>query len=653
MSVSVSANLPTLYEYYTSGGITSGLSVDKPYFTLNERNITLYSGAMHYFRVPKEYWRDRLRKMRAAGLNAIETYVPWNLHEPQQAVFDFGQGDFEMSDFLDIREFFKIVQEEDLFAIVRPGPYICTEWDFGGFPSWLLREKDIQLRTSQSKFMSYVERYFNILLPILALFQFSKGGPIIGFQVENEYGSTEKANSFVPDKKYLEELRDIMIRNGIEELLFTSDGIATHGDRGTLPGILFATANFDANPKGEFDALKKFQPNKPFMSMEYWGGWFDHWGEEHHTRSPQSYKATLEEILDYPASVNIYMFHGGTNFGFMNGANLKDSYDDNRGFQPDTTSYDYDAVLTEAGDYTQKYVITKEVVKKRNPIQTKLPLTPTETVRKVYPNLTIDSQLMFSEIIDRVPKKFNYKDVLPMELLPINNNSGQSYGYILYRQENIDIPANSILKISGRVCDSVVVLINGVLMSKPLEKLKDLDGFGFWRLKDSTLTLGPQNLTSVTLDLLVENWGRVNFGYLDQFRQYKGLWQGSVYLNQQKLTDWTIVPLEFKKSWNNALTGWHVPRETWLPGPALYKTSFVTENPQDTFLDMRDWTKGIVIINGFVLGRYAKIGPQQTLYLPAPFIRKGENHLVVFEHYKAADKIRFSANPIYHTAEYA
>lgn len=644
-----SANLPTLYEYYTAGGITGGLSVDKPYFTLNERNITLYSGAMHYFRVPKEYWRDRLRKLRAAGLNAVETYVPWNLHEPQNGVFDFGDAGLDMSRFLDIREFLKIVQEEDLFAIVRPGPYICSEWEFGGLPSWLLREEEIKVRTSQTTYMKYVERYFNMLLPILALFQFTKGGSILAFQVENEYGSTAES---VPDREYLRQLRQIMLNNGIDELLFTSDGVSSFGDGGTLPGILFATANFQSNPNREFDALKKFQPDKPFMAMEYWTGWFDHWSEQHHTRSNEDFKNVLEQILEYPASVNFYMFHGGTNWGFMNGANIKDTSTDNAGYQPDTTSYDYDAPLTEAGDYTEKYVIVKQVISEHNKIALRTPLVPTEIQRKAYPNISIDSELFFSEILDRIPEKLSSPNVVPMEFLPINNQSGQSYGYIVYRKEGLNIPANSVLKISGRVCDAVMVLVNGIIMSKPLTKISDLDGFGYWRIKDSTLTLDSIHRQSATLELVVENWGRNNFGRLPQFKQFKGLWQGSVLLNDEKIENWVVTPIEFKSQWTNQLEGWHKPSRAWIPGPALYKTSFVTQNPQDTYIDMREWTKGIVIVNGFVLGRYARIGPQQTLYLPAPFINKGQNEIVVFEHFWAGTKIAFSENPIYETVEY-
>lgn len=641
--------LPTLYEYYAEGGISSGLSVNQPNFTLNDRHIQIFSGAMHYFRVPPPYWRDRLRRMRSAGLNTVETYMPWNLHNPEIDQFDFGGGERDMSDFLDVRKFLQIVQEEDMLAIVRPGPYICSEWEFGGLPSWLLRTKDIKIRTSQPSFMQHVVKYFNILLPLLTALQFTKGGPIIGFQVENEYGSTETKN-FTPDKKYLEELRALFLRNGIVELLFTSDGTSLHGSIGTLPGVLFQTSNFADSPEQEFAALAKLQPGKPFMAMEFWTGWFDHWTEEHHLRNNSEFKNVLERILKYPASVNMYMFHGGTSFGFTNGANMMSNSYDNGGYQPDTTSYDYDAPISENGDYTEKFVIINELLKQYNSVFLRAPLAPAVHLRKKYDSIMVTEQLSLGEMLKQVPFEFKKKNVVPMEFLPINNGSGQSYGYIVYKKDGLDLAANSVLKIKGRVCDTVMVLINGMLVSKPLTNASNLNGFGTWRLKDSTLNLGLSHVYNATLELVVENWGRNGFGSLKQFNQLKGLWQGDILINDKKISDWVITPLEFKKKWTNNLRGWHEPQEMWLPGPAMYKASFVVAStPADTYLDMSNWTKGIVMINGFVLGRYFVVGPQQALYLPAPFIKQGQNDIVVFEHYYASNFVHFSDDPIFKT----
>ncbi|KAK4882083.1 hypothetical protein RN001_005402 [Aquatica leii] len=640
--------LPTLYQHYTAGGIHSGLSASQNYFTLNDKNITLYSGAMHYFRVPKPYWRDRLRKMRAAGLNTVETYVPWNLHEPEIGNYDFGQGGSDFDEFLDIVTFLKTAQEEDLLAIVRPGPYICSEWELGGLPSWLLRESELLLRSSAPSFMKHVSRFFNALLPLMTALQFTLGGPVIAFQVENEYGSTNQPGVFTPDKEYLEQLRQLFIKNGITELLFTSDG-AGNGDVGTLKEHFLMTANFARDPEWNFDRIKEQQPNQPTMAMEFWTGWFDHWTEHHNTRDNNEFYDVLDRILRYPASVNFYMFLGGTNFGFLNGANL-DWGTLNEAIKHDTTSYDYDAPLSEAGDYTQKYDMVKELISKYDQVPTKLPPQPEIQKKIAYASIPVTSHLSFAEVADRLPESFTYNKPIAMEMLPINNNSGQSFGYIVYKKTGLNIPANSYLKIGGHVCDTVMVLINGKLMSGILYGAWDLDGFGYWRVDSGSLHLGDQEITNATLELVAENWGRNNFGYIEQFNQFKGLWQGDIYLNDEVLENWYVMPLEFKKKWTNSLRGWNPMQSETAPGPSLYKATLLVLEPLDTFIDMQEWNKGIVIVNGFVLGRYAsKLGPQQTLYLPAPLLKSGLNDIVVFEHFTPSNKILFSDTPIFHT----
>ncbi|XP_031335067.1 beta-galactosidase-1-like protein 3 [Photinus pyralis] len=644
------AALPTVYNYYTAGGITAGLSAAQNYFTLNNKNITLHSGALHYYRVPQQYWRDRLRKMRAAGLNTVETYVPWNLHEPEIGTYDFGNGGSDMQEFLNLETFLKTAQEEDLLAIVRPGPYICAEWEFGGFPSWLLREKDQEVRTSNPSFMKHVTRYFNVLLPILAAFQFTLGGPIISFQVENEYGALKLWPVFDTDKVYLEQLRQLFLKNGIVELLVTSDNAILHGIGGTLTEHFLHTANFADSADEQFDRLNELQPNKPTMAMEFWTGWYDHWGATHNVRSNEQFERVLDSILKYPASVNMYMFHGGTSFGFLNGANqLVSLGDTNFMYAPQTTSYDYDAPLSERGDYTEKYHIAKRLISKYSKVQFKTPEMPKVTPTTAYTNITITEQLRFEQVAELVSEKFNYASPVAMEMLPINNGSGQSYGYIVYKKTGLDIPANSELKISGYVWDSVIVLIDGKLVSKQLTGPHDLNGFGYWRLENGKLNLGGMNRTNATLELVVENWGRNNFGFSYQFKQFKGLWQCDVYINSDVISNWEVMPLQFKRKWTNSLSGWQSP-DFSIVGPSLYKATFTVDNPEDTFLDMRAWTKGIVMINGFVLGRYVTpLGPQQTLYLPAPLQNKGVNEIVVFEQFTPSSQITFSEKPIYHT----
>lgn len=292
--------------------------------------------------------------------------------------------------------------------------------------------------------------------------------------------------------------------------------------------------------------------------------------------------------------------------------------------------------------------MVKNLLKQYDPIKLRVPPAPSVTLRRTYPSINVTEQLYLVDITKQISTKYLSYNVIPMELLPINNNSGQSYGYVIYRKENMNIPANSILKIAGRVCDTVMVLINGILISKPLTNENDLNGFGYWRILNGTLNLGPVEFKSVTLELIVENWGRNNFGHMDQFVQFKGLWQGGVYINDRLITNWEVVPLEFKKKWTNALKGWRKPERLWSPGAGLYKVVLnVNDKPEDTYLDMSRWTKGIVIVNGFVLGRYACVGPQQSLYLPAPLLKSGNNTIVIFEHFYPHVTVDFADNPIF------
>ncbi|XP_056634551.1 beta-galactosidase-1-like protein 2 [Diorhabda sublineata] len=634
--------LPTLYEYYAENGIKAGLSDKTPQFTLNNKNITIYSGAFHYFRVPRAYWRDRLRKMRAAGLNTVETYIPWNLHEPQPGVYDFGSGGTDMEDFLHLEEFLKAAQEEDLLALVRPGPYICAEFEFGGFPSWILRDTDTVRSSNDKNYMSHVKRWFNVLLPILALLQFQKGGPIVGFQIENEFGSLGRH-----DPQYLGTLQQLFIDNNITELLYTADspgntngsidGVLQTGNVGSVIDILTGLAK-----------LRELQPEKPLMVMETYTGWFDHWGEEHHTTTTIAYLAILHTILDFPSSLNMYMFIGSTSYGFMNGANDVTRGTNNSGLQIDTTSYDYDSPITEWGTYTDKYELIRISIITDNKIKTKLPEKPSVREPVHYSELKPVGQILLTQIIEDAKYKIESENLLPMEMLPINNNSGQSYGYVTYRKNKLNLLPNATLKISGYVRDTLLILVNGELVSPVPRKETDIDGIGFWKLYNSTIVLTDKKMNNATLDLVIENFGRNNYGGLDQFHQFKGL-TDDVFIDDYKLTNWQIIPLEFKSAWTRKLNGWHsIDNNKSIP--ALYKFILnVNDEPADSFIDMREWIKGITIVNGFVLGRHFFIGPQFTLYLPAPLLKEGENEIVVFEHYDAPENLRFSNQPIYKT----
>lgn len=312
------------------------LTIESNGFCLDGKPFRLIAGAIHYFRVPRAYWEDRLRKLRACGFNAVETYVAWNVHQPREDVFDF-------SGMLDVEAFLETALRLGLYAIVRPSPYICAEWEFGGLPWWLLGKPGIRLRCMNDAYMDAVSRYYDELMPRLARLQSTQGGPILAMQVENEYGS------YGDDKVYLQALADGMRARGIDVPLFTSDGPTDFMlTGGTLPGLL-KTGNFGSQPGGQFAKLREHQPDGPLMCAEFWNGWFDHWTEQHHTRDPQDAANCLAEILETGASVSAYMFHGGTNFGFMNGANGLDEY------QPTVSSYDDDAPVNECGDLTDKY----------------------------------------------------------------------------------------------------------------------------------------------------------------------------------------------------------------------------------------------------------------------------------------------------------
>ena len=340
-------------------------------FLYDGKPVRLLSGAIHYFRVVPDYWRDRLLKLKACGLNTVETYVAWNLHEPEP-------GEYNFSGMVDLVSFIETAGELGLYVIVRPGPYICAEWEFGGLPWWLLQDPTMRVRCFHRPFLEKVDRYFDVLIPKLVPLQCTQGGPIIAMQVENEYGS------FGNDLRYLEHLKDALRKRGVDVLLFTSDGpsdLLLQG--GTMP-FIFKTVNFGSSPKEAFAKLKEYQPDKPLVCMEYWNGWYDQWGEEHRTRPPEEAAAVLDEMLQLGASVNFYMFHGGTNFGFYNGAGCREKY------LPTVTSYDYDAPVSESGDLTEKYFQVRDVIAKYAPVDPDL--LPQPIPKKAYGKVELTPQ---------------------------------------------------------------------------------------------------------------------------------------------------------------------------------------------------------------------------------------------------------------------
>ena len=573
------------------------LTTSSTQFLLDGKPFRILSGALHYFRVVPEYWRDRLEKMRAFGLNTVETYVPWNLHEPRP-------GEFHFEGMLDIVKFIEMANDVGLKVIVRPGPYICSEWDFGGLPSWLLKDPAMQVRCAYPPYLAAVDRYFDVLLPLLTPLQSTRSGPIIAMQVENEYGT------YGNDKVYLRHLADGMKVRGIDSFLFTSDGprdICLQG--GTLPDI-FKTVNFAFEAKEAFAKLREYQPEGPLMVMEFWSGWFDHWGEPHHisedgSDSIQRSLDTLDEILALGASVNFYMFHGGTNFGFMNGANA-----DPTPYQADVTSYDYACPISECGDLAPRYAGYREVLKKYVEIPSIAHIQP--VAKHAYGKIKLTESVGLLESLDGLSQPRLSVNAHPMEMYD------QDYGFILYRTQ-VTGPRMGVLRVRG-LHDRAQIFINGELVNV----LDRESGNEYASIEVAN---------DVQLDILVENMGRVNFD--PALRDRKGITDG-VTINNQYQFGWEVFPLPL-----NDLSRLNFSPLNNLPQaqPAFYRGSFAIEDLADTFLALPGWTKGVVWLNGFNLGRFWERGPQKTLYIPAPLLKRGQNELIVFELHGAQQSI--------------
>jgi beta-galactosidase len=521
-------------------------------FLLDGKPFRIISGEMHYPRIPRAYWRARLRMAKAMGLNTITTYVFWNVHETRPGVYDFsGQND--------IAEFIREAQSEGLYVILRPGPYVCAEWEWGGYPAWLLKDHDIVVRSSDPKFMEPVGRWFQRLGKELAPLQIGNGGPIIAVQVENEYGS------FGKDHAYMEQIHHGLIDAGFTKaLLYTADGADEVPD-GALPELP-AVINFGTGgAKSEFAKLHKVRPDGPFMNGEYWAGWFDHWGEKHHTTDGQKQADELKWMLEQGYSVSIYMFHGGTSFGWMNGANSN-----GKNYEPDTTSYDYDAPLDESGRPTPKYFQFRKVIAKAAGI------TP-PAVPSVEPPIAIPA-VKFEQsasLWQTLPKPVASKQLLSMEDLD------QAYGYILYRTV-IATPIQGELALD-ELHDYAQIFANGKLLGT-------LDR----RLGQSHLTV-DLNAASTRLDILVENTGRVNFTTVIRGER-KGI-TNTVTLAGKPLTDWQIYSLPMTAPDKLAF------RTAACTGACFYRGTLQIDRGADTFLDTSKFTKGFVWINGHALGR--------------------------------------------------
>ncbi|TDU03180.1 beta-galactosidase [Streptomyces sp. 846.5] len=561
----------------------------------------IVSAAIHYFRIRPELWRDRLLRLRAMGVNTVETYVAWNVHEPEPGSFDFDGPQ-------DVAAFIAIAADLGLDVIVRPGPYICAEWEFGGLPGWLLADPLLRLRRNEPRYLAAVDAWFDVLLPVLTPLQVGLGGPIVAMQVENEYGS------YANETAHLEYLRQGLLRRGATDcLLFTADG-AGDGFQlgGRLPGVL-STATFGSRPDSSLATLRRHQPNGPLFCSEYWHGWFDHWGEPHHVRDAEEAAEVLDALLTAGASVNIYMGHGGTNFGWFNGANHNGT-----AYQPTVTSYDYGAPVGEAGELTEKFHRFREVIARHlgpNPHPLPEP-APRLTPRRLRP----EAVTALLDSLDLLATTHHRAEPEPMEAL------GQSLGLIHYRTRLRGPLPQAELAVDG-LADRAQVFLDGAEL-----------GVLHRDHPQQTLTIAvPED--GAVLDLLVENQGRINYGPLLTDR--KGI-SGGVRLDNQYQFDWEIRPLPLAD-----LTPLKFPPTQTSPstGPTFHRLRLNLDAPADGFLALPGWTKGAVWLNGFALGRYWDQGPQETLYAPAPLWRKGSNEIIVLELHTPGTHLELTDTP--------
>ena len=560
-------------------GSTHTFGVQGDHFALDGMPFQIISGEMHYPRIPRDYWRQRLKMAKAMGLNTITTYTFWNVHERQPGVYDFlGQND--------VAEFIREAQQEGLYVILRPGPYVCAEWEWGGYPAWLLKQKGIVVRSSDPKFMTPAKAWLKRLGQEVASLQIENGGPIIAVQVENEYGS------FGSDHAYMQQIRQAIQEAGFSKaMLYTADG-PEQVPNGSLPELP-AVINFGpGEAKSGFAKLRALRPQGPFMTGEYWAGWFDHWGDKHHVTDPDKEAAEIEWILRQGYSISIYMFHGGTSFGWMNGANS-----DGHNYEPDVTSYDYNAPLSESGQPTEKYQKFREVIAKVTGKEP--PAIPKAPMASAVPTFKLTSS---ASLWDNLPKPVHSEELLSME------DVDQAYGYILYRTTaSSDTKGDLVL---DGLHDYAQVYVDGKLAGTMDRRLK-------------------QDRVAVTvkkgdrLDLLVENTGRVNFSKA-LLGERKGILV-SAKLAGVELKGWDICPLPMSDT-----TNLHWTKDP-CSGPCFYRGAFDADPSSDTFLDTREFTKGFVWVNQIPLGRVWSIGPQRTLFLPGPWLKTKDNEAVVFD----------------------
>ena len=562
-------------------------------FLLDGNPFQIISGEMHPSRIPAEYWRHRIQMAKAMGCNTISVYIFWNYHEQEEGIFDFTTGNHNLG------EFFKIVQEEDLWLIVRPGPYVCAEWELGGIPPYLLRIPDIKLRCMDPRYMAAAERYMGKLAAEVKPFLITNGGPVLMLQVENEYGS------YGNDRNYMARLKDVWVENGIDVPFFTGDGPTPYMlEAGTLPGC--AVGLDSGSHPSHFELASKMNPGVPVFSSETYPGWLTHWGEKWARPDTTNLLNEIKFLMDNKKSFNLYVIHGGTNFGYTAGANSG-----GKGYEPDVTSYDYDAPIDEQGKPTGKYMALRRLIGSYLPKGKKLPPVPEPIPSYEIPSIGLSQ---FSSVWDNLPQPVNSVQPKPFEAY------NQDYGFVLYTTELIGHKKGKLTVTD--LHDYATVFLNG-------EYIGSLDR----REGINSIDIPESKVDKPVLEILVEAMGRINFA--QYLIDRKGI-TDRVTLNGMTLMNWKVYNLPMDDKFIYSLRS-----SNRNPGKKgiIFKGNFFLASAGDTFLDVSNFKKGVAWVNGHNLGRYWEIGPQKRLYCPASFLRQGSNEMMVFDLHQTAPQI--------------
>lgn len=591
-------SLSTLTALARGGDFTAG----KNTFLLNGQPFVVKAAELHYPRIPRPYWDQRIKMCKALGMNTICLYVFWNIHEQQEGKFDFTGNN-------DVAAFCRLAQKNGMYVIVRPGPYVCAEWEMGGLPWWLLKKKDIRLREDDPYFIARVKAFETEVGRQLAPLTIQNGGPIIMVQVENEYGS------YGVNKQYVSQIRDIVKASGFDKVTLFQCDWASNFENNGLDDLLW-TMNFGtgSNIDAQFKRLKQLRPETPLMCSEFWSGWFDKWGARHETRPAKAMVEGINEMLSKNISFSLYMTHGGTSFGHWAGANSP-------GFAPDVTSYDYDAPINEYGHATPKFWELRKTMQKYNGGK-RLPDVP----KPAAPIITIP--------------KMTLTEFCPLDLgmsMPTTSHDIKSFeemnlgwGAMFYTTKLPQIGKSSRLSLN-EAHDYAQIFINNKLIGT-IDRTKN----------EKSIKLPPVK-QGATLTILIEAMGRINFGRA--VKDFKGITE-SVTIDTEinghdvsyHLKNWVIVPIP--DSYQTAQHAFDKLDETYRcfspinfssPSIGYYRGYFNLKKVGDTFLNLEQWGKGQVYVNGHALGRFWRIGPQQTLYLPGCWLKKGRNEIIVMD----------------------